>query len=216
MRARLTLILTVTAAVLTALFGFAGFGVSGAAASSSPRPGGWFTNLTGMVEGPEVEPVVTARALQRADLASVAATLATTPPPLPPPPPPPPPPVGDPSTFLFPANGPITSNFGRRWGRAHTGVDIDGATGSPVVAAQSGSVVLAGWKNGYGNTVIVDHGNGVQTLYAHLSRIGVRTGAPVARGQFVGAVGATGNVTAAHLHYEVLVGGVPRNPGPWL
>lgn len=212
MRARLTLILTVAAAVLTALFGFAGLGVSGASASSSPRPGGWFTNLTGMVEGPEVEPIVKVRALQRADLASVAATLATTPPP----PPPPPPSVDDPSTFLFPANGPITSSFGRRWGRAHTGVDIDGATGSAVVAAQSGSVVLAGWKNGYGNTVIIDHGNGVQTLYAHLSRIGVRSGASVARGQFVGTVGATGNVTAAHLHYEVLTGGVPRNPRPWL
>lgn len=212
MRARLTLILTVTVTVLTALFGFAGFGVSGASASSSPRPGGWFTNLTGVVEGPEVEPVVKVRALQRADLASVAATLATTPPPLPPPPPP----VDDPSTFLFPADGPITSSFGRRWGRAHTGVDIDGATGSTVVAAQSGSVVLAGWKNGYGNTVIIEHGNGVQTLYAHLSRIGVRNGAQVARGQFVGTVGATGNVTAAHLHYEVLVGGVPRNPRPWL
>lgn len=212
MRARLTLILTVAVSVLTALFGFAGFGVSGASASATPRPGGWFTNVTGLVEAPQVEPVVKVRALQRADLASVAATLATTPPPLPPPPPP----VDDPGTFLFPAQGPITSNYGRRWGRAHTGVDIDAPTGSAVVAAQAGSVVHAGWKNGYGNTVIVDHGNGIRTLYAHLSRVGVGVGARVERGQFVGSVGATGNVTAAHLHYEVLVGGAPRNPGPWL
>lgn len=212
MRARLTLILTAAVTVLVALFGFAGFGVSGASASASPRAGGWFTNVTGIVDAPAVEPVVKVRALQRADLASVAATLATAPPPLPPPPPP----VDDPSTFLYPADGPITSSFGRRWGRAHTGVDIDAPTGSSIVAAQAGTVVLAGWKNGYGNTVIIDHGNGVQTLYAHQSRLGVRTGQTVERGQFLGTVGATGNVTAAHLHYEVLVGGVPRNPGAWL
>ena len=124
--------------------------------------------------------------------------------------------VDDPGTFVFPANGPITSAFGRRWGRAHTGVDIDGATGSPIIAAQTGTVTLAGWKNGYGNTVMIDHGNGVTTLYAHQARISVRNGQRVDRGQVLGTVGSTGNVTAAHLHYEVIVDGVHRNPAPWL
>jgi murein DD-endopeptidase MepM/ murein hydrolase activator NlpD len=77
-------------------------------------------------------------------------------------------------------------------------------------------VTLAGWKNGYGNTVIIDHGHGISTLYGHQSKLVVRTGQHVDQGQQIGNVGATGHVTAAHLHYEVLLGGVPRNPMPWL
>jgi len=215
MRARLLLIVTIVGVVLTVLFGFAGFGVHRASASGPPSSdsgrvsGGWFASASKAV--PRTSKLtVRARPLQRAELAAVAATITA------PPPPPPPPSVDDPGTFVFPANGPITSAFGRRWGRAHTGVDIDGATGSPIIAAQTGTVTLAGWKNGYGNTVMIDHGNGVTTLYAHQARISVRNGQRVDRGQVLGTVGSTGNVTAAHLHYEVIVDGVHRNPAPWL
>lgn len=133
-----------------------------------------------------------------------------------PPPPPPPPPVSDPGTWIWPGNGPITSSFGPRWGRAHTGIDIDAPTGSAVIAPQRGTVTLAGWKNGYGLTVIVDHGEGITSLNAHLSSVGVAVGQVVEQGRYLGAVGATGNVTAANLHYEVHVGGAPRNPATWL
>lgn len=214
MRARLTLILTIAAAVLATLFGFAGFGVSTASAIGSPGSdtGGWFAGAPDVVHL-QIELAARVRPLQRAQLSELAATLTTPPSP---PPPPPPPPAKTPETFAFPADGPITSPYGRRWGRAHQGVDIDAPTGSSIVAAQGGTVNLAGWKNGYGNTVIIDHGNGVSTLYAHQSRIGVQAGEQVERGQFLGTVGATGQVTAAHLHYEVHMNGVPRNPGPWL
>lgn len=77
-------------------------------------------------------------------------------------------------------------------------------------------MTLAGWKNGYGQTVIIDHGNGVATLYAHQARLTVHEGQVVERGQMLGTVGSTGQVTAAHLHYEVHVDGVPRNPSAWL
>jgi murein DD-endopeptidase MepM/ murein hydrolase activator NlpD len=134
---------------------------------------------------------------------------------------PPPPPalsdVTDPTTWIFPGNGPITSPFGHRWGRRHDGVDIDAAYGSTVVAPQRGTVISAGWgMSGYGRVVEVDHGNGVTTLFAHLSAVHVSAGQVVAQGDDLGAVGASGSVTAAHLHYEVHINGVPRNPMPWL
>ena len=128
----------------------------------------------------------------------------------------PPPPVTDPSTFAKPATGGIMSAFGRRGGRRHDGVDIDAPYGAPIVAAQSGTVTLAGWKNGYGQTVIINHGHGLSTLYAHESKLVVRAGQFVSQGQLIGYVGATGRVTAPHLHYEVHVNGVPRNPVAWL
>jgi murein DD-endopeptidase MepM/ murein hydrolase activator NlpD len=176
------------------------------AAPSRPHQAGWFSASTVGVEQ-RVELVARVRHAQRARLAAVARALTT---------PPPAPPVTDPGTFVWPAHAPITSGFGTRWGRPHTGVDIDAPYGAPIVAAQAGVVKLAGWKNGYGNTVIIDHGNGISTLYGHQSKLVVRTGQQVAQGQQLGNVGATGHVTAPHLHYEVLIGGVPRNPMPWL
>jgi murein DD-endopeptidase MepM/ murein hydrolase activator NlpD len=134
--------------------------------------------------------------------------------------PPPPAPVSDisdPGTWTFPADGPITSPFGRRWGRRHDGADIDAAYGSAVVAPQRGVVITAGWgMSGYGRVVEIDHGNGITTLYAHLSSVGAVVGQVVAQGDYLGAVGESGSVTAAHLHYEVHINGVPRNPMPWL
>jgi murein DD-endopeptidase MepM/ murein hydrolase activator NlpD len=199
---RLTLILMTTTAALLALAP-----ALPADARAPGTGGGWFSAATVGMEQP-VELVARLRAAQQAKLAAVAQVLTTPPPPVPV--------VAAPTPFIWPAKGPITSPFGRRWGRAHTGIDIDAPTGSAIIAAQAGTVTLAGWKNGYGNTVIVDHGHGISTLYAHQSRLGVRTGQHVDQGQYLGNVGATGNVTAAHLHYEVLVGGVPRNPMPWL
>jgi murein DD-endopeptidase MepM/ murein hydrolase activator NlpD len=135
----------------------------------------------------------------------------------PPPPPPPPPSPDDASTWVWPADGPITSPFGSRWGRAHEGVDIDAAYGSAVVAAHRGTVITAGWgQTGYGLVVEIDHGNGLVSRYAHLSSVGVSVGQSVERAAHIGAVGATGAVTAAHLHYEVRQGGVARNPVAWL
>lgn len=130
--------------------------------------------------------------------------------------PPPPPPVTDPASWVWPADGPITSPFGPRWGRQHAGVDIDAPTGSAVIAPQAGTVTLAGWNNAYGNSVIIDHGHGITTLNAHLSAVHVTVGQVVAQGHHLGAVGATGAVTGSHLHYEVHVSGAAQNPVPWL
>jgi murein DD-endopeptidase MepM/ murein hydrolase activator NlpD len=180
-------------------------------ADARPSTGssGWFSATTvGLTQ--QVELIARLRTAQHAKLAAVAQVLTT------PPPAPAAPPVEEPTSFIWPADGPITSPFGRRWGRAHTGVDIDAPAGSAVIAAQSGTVTLAGWKTGYGNTVIIDHGHGISTLYAHQSKLFVHTGEQVTQGEHLGNVGSTGNVTAPHLHYEVHVGGVPRNPMPWL
>lgn len=123
---------------------------------------------------------------------------------------------------VFPADGPISSRFGRRlhpifhtW-RMHTGVDIGAGYGAPVRAAAAGQVVVAGEISGYGNAIVVDHGNGLATLYGHLSRFGVRQGQRVGAGDTIGAVGNTGNSTGPHLHFEVRVNGTPVDPLPYL
>ena len=133
------------------------------------------------------------------------------------PPPPPPSDIHDVKTWIWPGNGPITSPFGSRWGRRHEGVDIDAGYGTPVVAPQRGTVIAAGpGQRGYGLVVQIAHGDGITTLFAHLSKVLVRVGQTVAEGDQIGKVGATGSVTAAHLHYEVHIGGIARNPMPWL
>jgi murein DD-endopeptidase MepM/ murein hydrolase activator NlpD len=118
--------------------------------------------------------------------------------------------------FIWPLNGGITSGYGPRWGRMHTGIDVDGYTGQPVVASKEGRVILASGYSGYGNTVIVDHGGGIATLYAHLSAFDVAAGSSVAQGQIVGKVGCTGSCTGDHLHFEVRVNGGPVNPLSYL
>lgn len=112
----------------------------------------------------------------------------------------------------WPASGGITSPFGMRWGRMHEGIDIGAGYGSNVVAAAGGTVISAGWEGGYGKAVEVSHGNGLVTHYAHLSSIEVSVGQSVERGELIGLVGSTGNSEGPHLHFEVLVGGEPRNP----
>lgn len=118
--------------------------------------------------------------------------------------------------FMWPLDGPITSYFGPRDGGFHPGIDIDGETGDPVLAAASGRVAYAGTINGYGNAVIINHGHGLATLYGHLSRIDVHDGQRVTIGAVVGAVGCTGNCTGSHLHFEVRLNGVPVDPLPYL
>lgn len=113
--------------------------------------------------------------------------------------------------YIWPLNGNITSYYGPRWGRMHTGLDIDGSTGQPIVASNSGTVIMASSYSGYGNAVIIDHG-GVQTLYAHLSSFNVSNGQQVSQGEIVGAVGCTGSCTGDHLHFEVRVNGSPVDP----
>lgn len=118
--------------------------------------------------------------------------------------------------FVSPASGTVTSRFGMRWGRLHAGIDIASGYGTPVKAAKAGTVVLAGYNGGYGNAVVIDHGGGVSTLYAHMSRLRVSDGASVKTGQQVGDMGSTGSSTGNHVHFEVRVGGSPQNPQRYL
>ncbi len=127
--------------------------------------------------------------------------------------------------FINPVRGGgrVTSNFGNRIHpirggvRHHDGIDIAAPTGTPVGAARSGRVVFAGdRRDGYGNQVVVDHGNGLQTRYAHLNDINVETGSQLRQGQQLGTVGSTGNSTGPHLHFEIIRNGQVVNPGPIL
>ena len=112
----------------------------------------------------------------------------------------------------------ISSRFGNRvhpifgTSRLHAGVDFSAGTGTPILAAGNGTVVYAGWKGGYGNAVVIDHGGALATLYAHQSRIAVANGQAVKRGQVIGYVGSTGFSTGPHLHFEVRVNGTPVDP----
>ena len=127
-----------------------------------------------------------------------------------------------PTQYRFPADGPVTSPFGQRvhpiFGtvRLHAGIDIGASYGAPVWAGAGGVVVVSGPASGYGNAIVIDHGGGAATLYAHLSRLSVRTGQSVTAGQTIGAVGSSGNSTGPHLHFEVRVRGVPVNPMGYL
>lgn len=114
--------------------------------------------------------------------------------------------------LVWPADGQFTSPFGPRWGRLHAGIDIAVPTGTPVRAADSGTVVIAGWTGGYGNYVCVDTGGGLTVCGAHNSQIGVRVGQRVAQGQVIARSGNTGNSTGPHVHFETRVGGVLETP----
>jgi murein DD-endopeptidase MepM/ murein hydrolase activator NlpD len=123
---------------------------------------------------------------------------------------------------LWPVNGRLMGPFGQRddpfsgEGEFHKGVDISAPAGTPVHATAEGVVTFSDWSSGYGRLVIVDHGGGIETYYAHLSRFFAYAGQGVRRGEVLGAVGSTGRVTAPHLHYEVRIGGAPVNPYRYL
>jgi murein DD-endopeptidase MepM/ murein hydrolase activator NlpD len=116
------------------------------------------------------------------------------------------------SGLIWPVNGPVTSGFGWRWGRMHEGIDIAVPSGTPVVASAAGTVIHAGWLGGYGNLVVVDHGNGISTAYAHNSGLSVGVGTSVGQGQVIAYSGNTGHSTGPHVHFEVRVNGGAVDP----
>ena len=124
---------------------------------------------------------------------------------------------------IWPVQGTLESGFGGRRNPVggsgfefHSGQDSEAAQGTPVIAGARGIVVFAGWQNGYGQLVVVDHGGGLSTRYGHLSHIDVELGQNVARGQFLGRVGSTGRSTGPHLHYEVRINNEAVNPLQYL
>ena len=122
--------------------------------------------------------------------------------------------TGQPSSagFVWPVDGYVVSGFGMRWGRMHEGIDITASSGTPIWAAAGGTIIHAGWLGGYGNLVVVDHGNGLSTAYAHASAILVGVGQSVAQGETVALVGSTGNSSGPHLHFEVRINGSAVDP----
>lgn len=114
--------------------------------------------------------------------------------------------------FVYPTTGDLTSGFGYRWGRVHSGIDLANDIGTTIKTARSGRVVHAGWYSGYGYTVVIEHDQGYTTLYGHLSEYVVQTGQYVKDSQVIAYMGSTGNSTGPHLHFEVWKNGIPINP----
>jgi murein DD-endopeptidase MepM/ murein hydrolase activator NlpD len=114
--------------------------------------------------------------------------------------------------FTWPTRGWLSSRFGIRWGRMHEGIDIATSWGSEVRASAPGKVEFAGWRAGYGRLVILDHGRGIHTWYAHHSRLLVRPGQFVERGDLIALSGSSGSSTGPHVHFEVRVNARPQNP----
>ncbi|HWR42464.1 murein hydrolase activator EnvC family protein [Sporomusa sp.] len=131
-------------------------------------------------------------------------------------------PAGGSGALMWPASGPITSPFGWRthpiFGtqRFHSGIDIGADYGDSILAADSGTVIFSGWMGGYGKAVIIDHGGGISTLYAHNSELLVEEGARVQKGQLISRCGSTGYSTGPHLHFEVRENGSPVSPMGYL
>lgn len=119
---------------------------------------------------------------------------------------------GEVSGLGWPLRAGINSYYGYRWGSFHTGIDIAGDKGDPFIAAADGKVTTAGWGGGFGNMILIDHGNGVVTRYGHATKLLVSVGQQVSKGQTIGLVGSTGRSTGPHLHFEVIVNGDTVNP----
>ncbi len=123
---------------------------------------------------------------------------------------------------LWPTTGDVTSRFGSRnspggiGSNFHPGIDIANSVGTPIIATADGTVVASGWSSGYGETIEIDHGNSITTLYGHNSQLVVRTGQSVKKGQLIAYLGSTGYSTGPHLHYEVRVNGTAVNPASFL
>jgi murein DD-endopeptidase MepM/ murein hydrolase activator NlpD len=124
--------------------------------------------------------------------------------------------------LTYPTTGILTSGFGYRISpisgtqRFHYGIDIGASHGTPIVAAADGDVIQVGYISGYGHSVLIYHGGGYATFYAHMSGYAVSSGQHVARGQTIGYVGSTGYATGPHLHFEVRINGAPQNPLDYL
>lgn len=113
----------------------------------------------------------------------------------------------DENSFAQPVCGVLTSSFGSRRGRRHTGIDIGADSGTEILAAAGGTVTFSGQMSGYGNYIIIDHGNGVETAYGHCSKLLAEKGENVRRGDKIALVGSTGNSTGPHLHFEIKING---------
>lgn len=121
-------------------------------------------------------------------------------------------------SFAYPmSSSNISSGYGSRWGRTHKGLDFAASTGTNIYASASGTVTFSGWNSGgYGYLVIISHGNGVQTYYAHCSALLCSVGQTVSQGELIAKVGNTGRSTGSHLHFEIRVNGVAYNPALYL
>ena len=121
-------------------------------------------------------------------------------------------------SLIRPVSGTVTSRFGSRWGSTHKGIDIGAPKGTPIKAAAGGTVTVAqyGYSGGYGNYVIISHGNGVQTVYGHCNTLNVKVGQKVSQGEQIATVGNTGRSTGNHLHLEIRINGVAQNPQNYL
>ncbi len=155
------------------------------------------------VEGLLAQSATLAARIQAAQAAAAAVSVST-------------PRVPSSSGFVWPVHGVVTSGFGWRWGRMHEGIDIAVPNGTPVVAAASGTIIVAGWMGGYGNLVVVDHGNGIATAYGHNTTVTVGVGQGVAQGQLLAYSGNTGHSTGPHVHFEVRVNGSAVDPFGYL
>jgi murein DD-endopeptidase MepM/ murein hydrolase activator NlpD len=120
------------------------------------------------------------------------------------------------SSVSWPVSGPLLERYGPRGPGWHSGIDVDAPEGAPVSAAAPGLVVRSGWEDGYGNRVVVTHGRGLETTYAHLAEITADTGSFVSESSQIGTVGCTGTCSGAHLHFEVRINGVSSDPLLWL
>src|SRR5215217_978262 len=118
--------------------------------------------------------------------------------------------------LIWPVNGPVVSPFGQRWGRLHAGVDIAVPSGTPVHAAQSGRVIIAGAVGGYGNYICIAHGGSLSTCYGHNSSLGVSQGQSVKQGQVIASSGCTGHCFGPHVHFETRINGSPVDPMGYL
>lgn len=120
--------------------------------------------------------------------------------------------------LIKPISGTVTSRFGSRWGSSHKGIDIGAAKGTKIKAAAGGTVVTSsyGYNGGYGNYVVISHGNGIETAYGHCSELYAKVGQKVSQGDVIAAVGNTGRSYGNHLHLEIRVNGVAQNPQNYL
>ena len=170
--------------------------------------------ITGLIAEEERRKAAEEEARRRAEelrrLAEEAEKNQTEPEAVPTPEPLPPPESA--GNLTWPAQGIVTSGFGPRWGRQHNGIDIASSVGTAIYAAQSGTVIQASAYGGYGNMVVIDHGGGFTTVYAHLSEYAVSAGQSVSAGTVIGAMGCTGSCTGPHLHFETRVNGAAQDP----
>ncbi|WP_125154186.1 M23 family metallopeptidase [Clostridium rectalis] len=114
------------------------------------------------------------------------------------------------------SRGAVSSGFGMRWGRMHNGIDLAAPMGTPIYAVLSGKVIFSGWQNGYGNVVKIDNGDNIVTIYGHCSKLFVKEGHTIEKGNKIAEVGSTGRSTGPHVHFEVRKNGVPQNPEGYL